>query len=55
MLADEIDAFDGLERAHQLDVMTRIDSGSPIHRTEKPAHPPRHLVSYAVFVGSAGQ
>lgn len=45
MLVDEIDAFDGRERAHQLDVMAWLDSGSPIHRTQKPAHPPKHLVA----------
>ena len=45
-----IRAFDGLEREHVGDVLAWVDSGVELCRTEKPATPPKHLVSYFVVV-----
>lgn len=41
---------DGIERAHQSDVLAWLDSTDDIYRRVKPATPPWHLVSYAVLV-----
>jgi 8-oxo-dGTP pyrophosphatase MutT (NUDIX family) len=45
-----IEPFDALEHAHRADALAWIDSGAPLCRTEKPATPPKHLVSYFVLV-----
>lgn len=41
---------DGTERAHQADVLAWLDRTQDIYRREKPATPPKHLVSYAVLI-----
>ncbi|HET9448557.1 MAG TPA: NUDIX hydrolase [Steroidobacteraceae bacterium] len=45
-----IEPFDALERAHREHALAWIDSGAPLCRTQKPATPPIHLVSYFVLV-----
>ncbi len=45
-----IEPFDALERAHRADALAWIDSGVELCRTQKPATPPKHLVSYFVLV-----
>jgi 8-oxo-dGTP pyrophosphatase MutT (NUDIX family) len=44
--------LDDLERAHIDDALAWVTSGAPLYRLQKPATPPKHLVSYfAVFDG----
>lgn len=45
-----IEPFDRLERAHIQDALAWIDSGAELCRVQKPATPPKHLVSYFVLV-----
>jgi 8-oxo-dGTP diphosphatase len=45
-----IKPFDALESAHREDALAWIDSGVELCRTQKPATPPKHLVSYFVLV-----
>lgn len=45
-----IQPVDELEMATQLDVLAWLDSGVEICRLEKPAHPPKHLISYFAIV-----
>lgn len=45
-----IQALDELERQHLADALAWVDSGAPLCRTEKPATPPKHLVSYFAVV-----
>jgi 8-oxo-dGTP pyrophosphatase MutT (NUDIX family) len=45
-----IEPFDELERAGKTDVLSWIDSGIEICRLEKPAVPPKHLISYFAVV-----
>ena len=45
-----IKPFDALEREHRDDVLAWIDSGAALCRIQKPATPPKHLVSYFVLV-----
>lgn len=45
-----IEPFDALERAHVEDALAWIDSGVQVCRIQKPATPPKHLVSYFVLV-----
>src|SRR5688572_16213774 len=45
-----IEPFDALERAHREDALAWIDSGVELCRTQKPATPLKHLVSYFVLV-----
>ena len=45
-----IEPFDDLERAHIGAALAWIDSGAELCRMEKPAAPPKHLVSYFVVV-----
>lgn len=45
-----IDPFDAIERAQRDDVLAWIDSGAALCRLQKPATPPKHLVSYFVVV-----
>ena len=42
--------LDELERCQIADVLEWIDSGGELYRLEKPATPPKHLVSYFVVV-----
>ncbi len=45
--------IDALEQMHITDAIQWIDSGEEIFRLEKPAIPPKHLVSYFVLVDQA--
>ncbi|WP_206606019.1 NUDIX domain-containing protein [Steroidobacter cummioxidans] len=45
-----IEPFDALERAHCEDALAWIDSGVELCRTQKPATPPKHLISYFALV-----
>jgi 8-oxo-dGTP diphosphatase len=45
-----IHPLDELEAAHQHDALAWIDSGAELCRLEKPATPPKHLVSYFAVV-----
>jgi 8-oxo-dGTP diphosphatase len=45
-----IEPFDALERVHCHDALAWIDSGAQLCRLQKPAIPPKHLVSYFVLV-----
>jgi 8-oxo-dGTP diphosphatase len=45
-----IEPFDGLEHAHREEALAWIDSGAELCRIQKPAIPPKHLVSYFVLV-----
>jgi len=45
-LVANIQPVDTLEREHQVNVLEWIDSGVELCRLEKPATPPKHLVSY---------
>jgi 8-oxo-dGTP diphosphatase len=47
---ESIEPFDALEHAQRVDVLAWIDSGVELCRTQKPATPPKHLVSYFVLV-----
>lgn len=52
-LVDSIQPFDDTEAAHIAVTLAWIDSGAPLFRTQKPATPPQHLVSYFVVVDVA--
>lgn len=54
-LVDAIVPVDSAETEHQLDVLRWLDSDDGIFRTEKPATPPKHLVSYCVLVDTDDQ
>ncbi len=45
---DSIEPLDQMERDHITEVLAWIDGGDELCRIEKPATPPRHLVSYFV-------
>lgn len=45
-----IDPLDEIEREHIADALAWIDSGAQLCRVEKPATPPKHLVSYFAVV-----
>lgn len=45
-----IKPLDQTERDHQSDALAWIDSGAELFRLEKPAIPPKHLVSYFVLI-----
>ena len=47
---ESISPLDALERDTIADVITWIDSGIELCRTEKPANPTKHLVSYFVVI-----
>jgi 8-oxo-dGTP diphosphatase len=49
-LIKTIQPFDELENTHCQSAIDWIQSGAEIFRIEKPATPPRHLVSYVVLV-----
>jgi 8-oxo-dGTP diphosphatase len=42
--------LDDLERAHLEDALAWVDSGVPLYRVQKPAIPPKHLVSYFAVI-----
>lgn len=42
--------IDEVERNHLADALSWVESGAPLFRTEKPATPPKHLVSYFALV-----
>jgi 8-oxo-dGTP pyrophosphatase MutT (NUDIX family) len=42
--------FDDIEADHIADTLDWIDSGAELFRIEKPANPPRHLISYFVLM-----
>jgi len=42
--------LDDIERATKSNVLTWIDSGADVCRTEKPGTPPKHLVSYFAVI-----
>lgn len=46
----QIDPFDDLETQHQRSAVDWIESGAGLFRTEKPAVPSKHLVSYFPIV-----
>jgi len=45
-----IQPLDEMERESKLDVLAWIDSGAELCRLEKPATPPKHLISYFAVV-----
>lgn len=47
---ESIQPFDELERAHRAEALAWIDSGAELCRIQKPATPPKHLVSYFAVV-----
>lgn len=46
----KINPFDDVEKKHIADAIAWIESGVEIFRIQKPATPPKHLVSYCVVV-----
>ena len=50
-----IKPFDALEKEHISDVLSWIESGAELFRIEKPDKPPKHLVSYFIFVDKCKQ
>jgi len=49
-----IDPLDALELQHRDAALAWVDSGAPLFRTEKPATPPQHLVSYFAVLDGEG-
>ena len=47
---DLIEPLDSLEQETKIDVLAWIDSGVELCRIEKPATPPKHLISYFAVV-----
>lgn len=47
---ESIQPFDEIERAHRAEALAWIDSGAELCRIQKPATPPKHLVSYFAVV-----
>lgn len=52
-LVGAIVPYDLLEAEQICMTLAWIDSGAPLHRTQKPATPPQHLVAYFVLVDPA--
>jgi 8-oxo-dGTP diphosphatase len=50
LLIEAIEPYDGLEAAHCAFALQWIASGAPLFRTQKPAMPDPHLVSYFPLV-----
>ena len=48
-IVTQINPIDTLEKSHTQNVLDWIDSGAELCRLEKPAVPPKHLVSYFVL------
>jgi len=56
-IRDEIESIapiDVVEAEHRADALAWVDSGAPLFRREKPAVPPKHLVSYFAVVDRHG-
>lgn len=51
---EAIEPLDALERDHQADALAWLDSGAELFRVNKPATPPKHLVSYIAVVDADG-
>jgi len=51
---ESIDPLDLIEEDHHADALAWVDSGAQLFRLEKPALPPKHLVSYFAVVDSGG-
>ena len=49
-LVAKINPIDEIERNHQIDVLQWIDSGAELCRKQKPALPPKRLVSYVLLL-----
>lgn len=47
---ETITPLDDIERGTKSDVLSWIDSGAELCRTQKPATPPKHLVSYFAVI-----
>jgi 8-oxo-dGTP diphosphatase len=47
---EAIRPLDDLERAHREDALAWVASGAQLYRLQKPANPPKHLVSYFAVV-----
>ena len=45
-----IEPFDSVEREHHADALSWVNSGAELFRLQKPATPPKHLVSYFAVV-----
>jgi len=45
-----VSPLDDLERAHLEDALAWVKSGAQLYRSEKPATPPKHLVSYFALI-----
>lgn len=54
-LIQEITPFDGLEKTQIQETLDWINSGAEIFRLEKPATPPKHLVSYFLLLDTANR
>ncbi|MDX8430451.1 MAG: NUDIX hydrolase [Candidatus Algichlamydia australiensis] len=54
-LIESISPLDEIEIAHKKDALDWIESGVELCRKEKPATPPKHLVSYAILLDSKRQ
>ena len=54
-LIQEITPFDGLEKTQIQETLDWINSGVEIFRLEKPATPPKHLVSYFLLLDTANR
>lgn len=48
-LISSINPHDALEQKHITQTLAWISSGAPLFRVQKPADPPKHLVSYIVL------
>jgi 8-oxo-dGTP pyrophosphatase MutT (NUDIX family) len=49
-MVESITPLDNLEMQHRRDVLQWVKSGADLFRIQKPAMPPRHLVSYFVVL-----
>lgn len=49
-LVQGITPFDEMEQAHVTDTIQWIESGAELFRVQKPAVPPKHLVSYFILI-----
>ncbi len=47
---DGIEPVDAVEASHRADALAWVDSGAGLIRVEKPAMPPKHLVSYVAVI-----
>lgn len=47
---ESIHPLDAVEHQHRSDALAWVDTGAPLFRIQKPAIPPKHLVSYFAVV-----